>query len=377
MSAGARRVVVIGGGVGGFAAALALQEVPGYEVTLVEQARALGWVGTAIQISPNAFKALRGLGVGDAIVGRGFRARQRVTRDWATGEVTGLVDMGSGSRHRYGAPEVQMHRAALLEVLREQVRCPILLGHKVVELADGPDGGIDLACEGGQRLHADVVVGADGIHSTVRRWLFGEEQPRDTGTTAYRMFADRRALDIPYLDGMTKWTRPDPKWHLVMIPISEDDLYVFASIPRTDDGVESWSRLGSVDDLRRAFADYHPDAQQPWNHCGPVMTTAVYVRDPIESWVRGPVALLGDACHAMTPYMAQGGAMAFEDAVVLSRCLREIDDVGKALATYERTRRDRVATIQSRSNANAIRQADPADVAPIYEYDAWEAPLLP
>lgn len=369
------RAVVIGGGIGGFTTALALEHA-GLAVTVVEQAPRLGWVGAAVNLTPNAVRALDGLGLAAALRRRGVAPRQRLTRHWTTGEVLGRLDLAAAGPPRYGAPELFLHRAALLDELRYVVTSPVLLGRRVVGVTDGA-GGVVVTCESGERLRADVVVGADGIHSVVRRCLVGDDVPTYTGATAYRAFVDLAALaGMPHLDSFVKWSGPTVRWNLVTFPISVDRLFIFGSAPGAWADRESWSRRGSVEEVRRSFAQAHPDARRPFDACTSVLATALYARDPLATWVGRRVALLGDACHPMTPYMAQGGAMAIEDAVVLSRCLAADADVPSALATYQRTRRDRVATIQQQSNANAFRPAEPLDVAPVYGFDAWQVPLV-
>lgn len=368
------RAVVVGGGIGGFTAALALERA-GVAVTLVEQAPRLGWVGAAVNLTPNAVRALDGLGLAAALRRRGMAPRRRLTRHWTTGEVLGSLDLVSDGPPRYGAPELFMHRAALLDELSHAVTSPVLLGRKVVGVTDGARGA-EVVCSSGDRLRADVVVGADGIHSAVRRCLVGDDRPTYTGATGYRSFVDLRALGgMAHLDSFVKWSGPSVRWNLVTFPVSTDRLFVFGSAPGAWADRESWSRQGTVDEVRRSFAHAHPDARRPWEVCTSVLATALYARDPLDTWVGRRIALLGDACHPMTPYMAQGGAMAIEDAVVLGRCLAAGDGVPGALATYERTRRDRVAGIQRRSNANAFRPAAPVDLAPVYGFDAWQVPL--
>ena len=369
------RAVVVGGGIGGFTAALALERA-GVAVTVVEQAQQLGWVGAAVNLTPNAVRALDGLGLAAALRRRGVAPRRRLTRHWTTGEVLESMDLAAGGPPRYGAPELFMHRAALLDELSQAVGSPVLLGRKVVGVTDGARSA-EVVCSSGERLRADVVVGADGIHSVVRRCLVGDERPTYTGATGYRTFVDRRALqDMAHLDSFVKWSGPSVRWNLVTFPVSADSLFVFGSAPGAWADRESWSRQGTVDEVRQSFAHAHADARRPMEICTSVLATALYAREPLDTWVGRRVALLGDACHPMTPYMAQGGAMAIEDAVVLSRCLAAGDSVPGALATYERTRRERVAGIQRRSNANAFRPAAPMDVAPVYGFDAWQVPLL-
>ena len=220
-----------------------------------------------------------------------------------------------------------------------------------------------------------ALVGADGIHSAVRAALFGAETPRFTGVVAYRAVVPRAGLDLPGLDGFTKWWGPNPASQIVTFPISAGrDVFIFATTLQESWREESWTLPGSVEELRAEYADYHPEARALLAACDSVLKTALYERDPLPVWSRGRVTLLGDACHPMLPFMAQGAGQAVEDAVVLARCLSGGEDVPAALRRYEGLRMGRTAEIQigSRGN-NWLRAGGNGDW--VYGYDAWGVPL--
>ncbi|ATR22095.1 Salicylate hydroxylase [Roseomonas mucosa] len=366
---------IIGGGIGGLAAAIALHRA-GREVLVFEQARRFSRVGADINLTPNAVRALDGLGIGAALREHGARPTHRVSRDWDTGTETSVLAMSGEAEAKYGAPQLTLHRADLLRALEEALPAEcIRLGQRATRIAQDA-AGVHLAFADGTRATVAALVGADGIHSVVRAALFGEEQPRFTGVVAYRAVIPRERLDLPGLDRFTKWWGPNAASQIVTFPISAGrETFIFATTPQESWREESWTTPGSVEELRAEYAGYHPEARALLAACDSVLKTALYERDPLPSWSRGRVTLLGDACHPMMPFMAQGAGMAVEDAVVLARCLHEgMADIPAALRRYERARLARTAEIQVASRGNAwLRAGGNADW--VYGYDAWNVPL--
>jgi salicylate hydroxylase/6-hydroxynicotinate 3-monooxygenase len=237
---------------------------------------------------------------------------------------------------------------------------------------------VTLAFVNGDRVHADAVIGADGVHSLIRTSMLGPEKPRYTGRVAYRTTFAASLLDNPIAPVRTKWWGPDRHMVVYFVTAARDELYFVTSVPEDAEWLtpESWSAKGSLDALRAAYAGFHPEVQTILRACPEVHKWALLDRDPLPRWWEGRVALLGDACHPMTPYMAQGAASALEDAAVLSRCLEGIDADGLAEAfdLYETTRKPRASAIQANSSTNTwLRGA--TDPAWVYGYDAWTAPL--
>jgi len=367
---------ISGAGIGGLAAAIALRKL-GLESVVFEQAPKFARVGADINLTPNAVLALDGLGVGDELRKTAARPTHRISRTWDTGEETSRLEMSQAAETRYGAPQLTMHRADLLAALEQAVpAATIHLGKRTVGIDEGPDG-ITVRFEDGTSQRVDVLVGADGIHSTVRKHLLGDEYPDFTGVVAYRAVVPASRLDgVPNLGAFTKWWGPNPETQIVTFPLNLGrDIFIFATTPQDSWRHESWTMPGSVEELRASYADFHPEARALLAACDEVLKSALYVRDPLPSWSRGNVTLLGDACHPMMPFMAQGAGMAIEDAVVLARYLADTPDApAQALKRYEAARHDRTARVQigSRGN-NWLKEGGNADW--VYEYNAWTVPL--
>jgi salicylate hydroxylase len=372
------KVAISGGGVGGMAAAIALM-AQGHEVSVHEQARGYQRVGADVNLTPNAVRALDGLGVGSILRETAARPAFRISRTWDTGEETSRLPMSAAAEAKYGAPQLTIHRADLLEALRRQVGDRrVHLGRKVAGAASGSQGA-ELLFVDGTGVAADLVIGADGIHSPVRHSLFGPDEPRYTGLVSWRAVVPRGALDgLPNLDSFTKWWGPAPDRQIVTFPLNRgSEIFVFATTPQENWTEEGWTLAGDVAELRAAFADFHPEARALLDACTDVTRSALHVRSPMKGWARDAAVLLGDAAHPMVPFMAQGACMAIEDAVVLARAIKEMGRGGlaEALRRYEATRIPRTSRVQEGSLANEwLKQGGNADW--VYGYDAWSAPFM-
>jgi salicylate hydroxylase/6-hydroxynicotinate 3-monooxygenase len=298
-----------------------------------------------------------------------------LARVWNSGEYLSELTFGAEAERRYGAPYLLMHRGDLHAALASAVPPELILFNKKLVGLDRQGAGIDLAFADGSRICADAVVGADGVPSRVRETLLGPEKPVFTGRVAHRTVFAAGLLGDFVVDGCTKWWGPDR--HIVTYPVNSrgDELYFVTSVPDPDWDVESWSARGEMAEVRQALAGFHSDVQRVLDACPGVHKWALFERNPLPFWAQGRVVLLGDACHPMTPYMAQGAANALEDAAVLSRCLTEIDDVTAAFQTYQATRLERTARVQLTSRQNTWgKQAE--DTSWVYGYDAWQTPLV-
>ncbi|WP_029431245.1 FAD-dependent monooxygenase [Blastococcus sp. URHD0036] len=368
---------IVGGGPGGMAAAIALRQL-GREAVVFEQAARLGRVGADINLTPNAVRALDQLGVGEGLRRTAARPSHRISRTWDTGEETSRLEMGAAAEQRYGSPQLTIHRADLLDALVPALPADALrLGCTLSALREDGDRTVLEFADGGSAA-VDVLVGADGIHSVVREALFGPEQPEFTGVVAYRAVVPAARLEgVPNLGAFTKWWGPDPATQIVTFPLNRgEDVFVFATRPQDSWREESWTAPGDVAELRRAYAAFHPEARALLDACDAVLKSALYVRDPLPRWSVGTRTLLGDACHPMMPFMAQGAGMAIEDAVVLARALaaHEPADAAAALRVYEAARRQRTADVQVGSRGNEwLKVAGNADW--VYGYDAWTVPI--
>ncbi len=371
---------ISGAGIGGLVAAIALRRL-GKEVVVFEQAARFARVGADINLTPNAVAALDGLGVGEALRENAARPSCRISRTWDTGAETSRLEMSAAAEQRYGSPQLTMHRADLLSVLESALPPGVVkLGARVNEVVHEERIGLRFA--DGAQEQVDVLIGADGIHSTVRAALFGPEHPTFTGVVAYRAVVPvQRVADQPVtvanLDAFTKWWGPNPETQIVTFPLNRGrDVFIFATTPQDSWRHESWTTPGSVEELRQSYADFHPEARALLDACDSVLKSALYVRDPLPAWSVGNATLLGDACHPMMPFMAQGAAMAIEDAVVLARYLSAdaTAETSAVLKAYEGARLDRTSRIQIGSRGNTwLKDSDNADW--VYDYDAWTVAL--
>lgn len=372
------RIAIVGAGIGGLAAAALLKRA-GHDVRVYEQASRFARVGAGIQMTPNAMKVLRGLGLEARLRMTAFRPPAGISREWDSGEITNELKMGAEIEARFGAPFLMLHRAELHGAIASAVPPGIVMpGKKLAGLEAGTHA-VTLAFADGTRAQADAVIGADGVHSVVREILFGPESPRFTGRVAYRTTFPAALMGADRIAPLrTKWWGPDRHMVVYYVTASQDELYFVTSQPESVEWMtrESWSAKGDLGQLREAYAGFHPEVQAILRACPDVHKWALLERDPLARWCDGRVTLLGDACHPMTPYMAQGAASALEDAAVLSRCLEgaDADGVGPALLRYEAARKPRTAQIQgtSRTNTWMRRETDPGWV---YGYDACTAPL--
>jgi salicylate hydroxylase/6-hydroxynicotinate 3-monooxygenase len=368
-------IAIVGAGMGGLAAAAALRR-KGIDVTVYEQARQFARLGAGIQIGCNAMQVLRGLGLEQKLRAEAFYPRSWNNRDWRTGEILFDMIFGPAAEAKYGAPYLLAHRGDLHEALASAVPPEhVRLDHRLVGLDTTADG-VRLSFANGHSAEADAVIGADGVHSLVKTILFGDTPPNFTGRIAYRTTYPASMLEGFEMDECAKWWGEDR--HIVMYYVKPDrsEVYFVTSQPEPEFRVESWSAHGDVNVLRRAFEGFHPTVQRVLAACPSVHKWALVERPPLDSWGDGRVVLLGDACHPMTPYMAQGAAMAIEDSAILSRCLEGVDrdGIASAFARYEATRKERTSRMQLTSRQNTwLKGATNPDW--VYAYNAWTAPL--
>lgn len=369
-------IAVIGAGMGGLATAAALLRA-GVDVTVYEQARKFARLGAGIQVGCNAMQVLRGLGLEQRIRGEAFYPRSWNNRDWRTGEVRYDQIFGPAAEAKYGAPYLLAHRGDLHATLASAVPGErIRLDHKLTGL-DDKAGSVMLGFADGSTAVHDGVVAADGVHSLVRELLFGAEKPSFTGCIAYRTTFPAALLGGYDIGECTKWWGEDR--HIVIYYVKPDrsEVYFVTSQPEPGFTVESWSAKGDMPTLRAAFDGFHPQVQHVLAACPDVHKWALADRDPLPQWQDRNVTLLGDACHPMTPYMAQGAAMALEDAAVLSRLLAEVDDpagIPGAFRRLEAARKPRTSRVQLTSRTNTWLR-EKTDVDWVYSYNPWTAPL--
>jgi salicylate hydroxylase len=349
------RVAIVGGGIGGLAAAAFLHRA-GIEATVYEQAPALGEVGAGLVVTPNAVRVLRRLGEMERFADRAVPLETGWEfRRWQDGRVLFSQRLGQECARRYGEQCYVTHRADLLDVVRAAVPgSSVRLGHRLSGLRRLAEGGVELTFEEGTRVVADVVVGADGLHTTVGRSVAEAGPPRYSGLCAYRcLIPAEHAPEYARRPVQTLWLGPDH--HLVHYPISAGTMInVVAFAPQGEWTTESWSAEGRVEDLRAEFVGWSAELTTLLAAAERTGRWALLDRDPLPRWTRGPIALLGDAAHPMFPFFAQGAAQALEDAAVLAGCLAAAcTEPEAAVRRYETIRRPRVTKLQELSRGRA------------------------
>jgi salicylate hydroxylase len=345
------RILIVGGGVGGITTVLALRQ-RGIEARLFEQAPAFRHVAAGIQISANATRILQRLGLGDALARVAVYPEARAYYAWDTAEHLYSTPLGQVAEAHFGAPYYCAHRADLLDVLLGGLGSNgIHLNSQVRDLNQDADG-VMVTLADGSTIRGDVLIGADGIHSTVRARLFGDERPRYTGNVAWRGLvpAERVAhLDLGLVNGV--WMGPNRS--IVQYYVSAGRIYNWIGISRTSDaGRESWLAEGSASDALDEYAGWHPTIRTIIQATPRLLRQALYDREPLPEWRVGRVVLLGDAAHPMLPFFAQGAAQSIEDAYVLAGCLAaQPDDPVLALQRYVQLRQSRTAWMQGFARA--------------------------
>jgi salicylate hydroxylase len=301
------------------------------------------------------------LGVEDAIIALGSESDFLIIRSWKSGRVISRMRRGA-FRQQFGAPNLTVHRADLLDVLRGALKTvDFRLGARCIAVEECDRGGVVRLADGGE-IEADIIVGADGIHSVVRKSLFGPDAPRFTGCICWRGMATASAVprDIAIAEG-AMWM--GPHGHVVHYPVRRGELINIVAHFDSDSWTEeSWTRECDMSELTTTYAGWHPDLLRLYPCSARWYKWALYDRDPVERWSKGRVTLLGDSAHAMLPYLGQGAAMAIEDACVLSAAIaRYADDLDEALLAYERIRvpRARAAVLGSRERARENHLASP------------------
>jgi salicylate hydroxylase/6-hydroxynicotinate 3-monooxygenase len=369
-------IAIVGSGIGGLALAATLRKF-GIDATIYEQAQRFAHIGAGIQMMPNSMKVLRQIGVEERVRAASFAPYSHLNRIWDTGEVTRELPMPESL---YGAPYLCMHRARLHEALVSVLPPDVFrLDRRLVGL-DQSAGAVTLAFADGSRASADAAVGADGVHSVVRESIVGPDAPIHKGRIAYRAVFPAelmRGYDIG--PSRTKWWGVDRHIVIYYTTSARSEVYFVTSVPEPAEWLtpESWSSKGDVDELRAAYDGFHRDVRAVLEACPDCHKWAILEREPLPRWGQGRVVLLGDAAHPMTPYMAQGGATAIEDAAVLARCIAEAGgaDMERAFRRYEAHRKPRTSVIQAISSANTWMREGASDTAWLYGYDAWHADL--
>ncbi|WP_441245162.1 FAD-dependent monooxygenase [Kitasatospora sp. McL0602] len=368
-------VAVVGGGLGGAATAVLLQQA-GYSVTVFEQASKFEPAGAGIHLTPNVMRVLGHIGVGDALVTSGCLPESFTSRDLVSNSVRCTLSLGSRAKERYGAPYLTVGRGVLHRELIDALRPgTVQYGKRLVRLEDRGEA-VQMRFADGGTAEASCVIGADGLGSQVRELMHGAERPSFSGQIAYRATVpantripvDRRCI--------TKWWADD-SFVIGYSTDSRSDDYYFVAGTAADAWThpQSWVD-GDKDEMLNAFADSCDEVLSLLNAAESLSKWPLFERPPLQTWGRGRIALLGDACHPMRPHMAQGAAMAIEDGVLLLRCLELEDEIDEAFWRYAESRKQRTGRIQAVSAENTWLK-DAEDPAWVFSYDAMNIDLVP
>lgn len=348
------KAIVVGGGIGGMATATALLR-SGVEVTVLEQAPAIGDVGAGVFTTANGVKALEYLGCHDDVRRTSVAAAGQLYLGLEDDSELVHIPIGAVAEQRYGAPAYFIHRADLLTALSAQVPSSSLrLDSRVVEVRQNPDQAT-VILENGEEISADLVIGADGIKSAVRESLLGHAEPRFTGRVGWRAVFPIERVSHLKLEPNYQHAWFGPGRSAVCYPLRGGSLYnIVGFVPAGEVTRESWTSSGAVDDLRKSFQGSCARLEGIIAAIDSAFVTGLYFHDPVEQWADGRIVLLGDAAHPVLPTVGQGATMALEDAVVFAETLRTAEgDIPAALQRFTERRRARTSRALEVSRANA------------------------
>ncbi|MBP2199488.1 FAD-dependent monooxygenase [Pantoea cypripedii] len=372
-----KRIAIVGAGLGGLAAGSLLQKA-GFNVQVYEQSPAFSRLGAGIHMGPNVLKVFRRMGIEQQLEDLASHPDFWFSRDGETGEYLSRIPLGEFARKEYGAAYVTVHRGDLQAMQMTSLEPGSVHFGKCLSSVEDSGSDVVLRFQDGSEERADIVIGADGINSKLREHLLGAEAPTYSGWVAHRALIrgeQLRKYNLNFED-CVKWWSEDRHLMVYYTTKSRDEYYYVSGVPHP-----AWDFKGSFVDSSQqemldTFGHYHPVVQALIECSENVTKWPLLNRQPLPVWSEGRIVLLGDACHPMKPHMAQGAAMAIEDAAMLARCLTEtgLEDYGTAFRLYEVNRKERASRVQSVSNANTFlrTQEDPAWV---YGYDVFAAPL--
>jgi salicylate hydroxylase len=344
-------MAIVGGGLAGLAVANGLKNF-GINAEVFEQAPALGEIGAAVNTSPQAVKALRAIGAGEAIAAVGHLSPGVYTRNMQTGEFLEFTDRHKMAE-RYGAPYYSFHRADLLDALAGGVDpSNVHLGHRLTGIEERDDGTI-LSFANGTRVEAEYLIAADGVRSVVRQALYGADNPTYTGQMVWRSLLNANDVPKDVLEpyGHTQWVGPG--CHFIAYHIRRGKHVNVVTQQDTDQWVEEgWSTKGDPEEMRRSFPNPEPRLARLLSIITECSKWGLFTRPLTRNWGRGRIQLIGDAAHAMLPSVGQGACQAFEDSYILSRWLEARSDPVEAFANFRRVRIPRVHGVQRLSFEN-------------------------
>jgi salicylate hydroxylase len=340
-------MLVVGGGIGGLTTALAMAR-DGRRVRVLDRAKEFAELGAGLQLAPNATRVLDRLGLLEQVIGVGVLPRRLLFRNALTGKPLTSLGLAGGFRERYGAPYVVLHRSDLLSILVEAcvaAGVELLPEQDVQSVTDHGDR-VSVDCANGARHEGSALIAADGLRSRTRR-LFSDDEPLCSGYVAYRGTMDigqvRQEVD---LDDVVVWLGPG--LHLVQYPLRSGTMYNQVAVFRSEQYAAGAADWGTPEELDQVFSAGCDEVREALRHMWRDRRWPMYDREPIGTWTRGRVTLLGDAAHPMLQYLAQGACQAIEDADALATALRTGDGrpVGDSFEAYQRARAAHTARVQ-------------------------------
>ena len=334
-----RPVLIAGGGIGGLTTAIALGRKD-IDSQVLERSAFDNEAGAGIQLGPNATRILGPLGVLDVLMPKTFRPEAVWLFDGLSGKKLATVPLGDTAERRYGAPYLTAHRADLHEALRAAAanarHVTLTPNFTVASIEDG--GGITVASLDGPSVQGSALVGADGIWSTVRKWIAPEASLAFTGATAFRSLLPLGSLPSPFSEPIVGlWL--GPRTHLVHYPVRSGEALNVVAVTETGRKEEGWNRSAETETVRANFTRWCETAQGLLEFAPSWRAWSLFSLSALPQWHRGPITLLGDAAHPVLPYLAQGAALAIEDAATLADHLDAArGSPGAAFQAYERVR---------------------------------------
>ena len=377
------RIAIIGGGIGGMTAAAALHQ-RGFEVAVYERAATLGEVGFGLQLGPNAVKVARAIGILDELKRFAVEPTAMVSLTWDKAELRYRNPWKGMMERRFDAPYMMAHRPDLHEALIGKVPANAIHLNKACVSVTNTANGATACFADGEQIEADVIIGADGIHSVIRKLLFGENAARFTNQICWRAMVPmedapkqvgpNRAVTLEETDYIG-WI--GPTGHVICYPVRGGKyMNIFAGRVSEEWADESWSVPSNVDEMLQAYAGWNDALLGMFRKIKSCYRWGIYDREPLDSWVVGRIGLLGDAAHPMMPTLAQGAAQSMEDGLALARLLAaHKEDLTAGLKAYEQERqpRGKQVQLQARDQFNNNRKPvapPPISVDWIYGYDA-------
>jgi 6-hydroxynicotinate 3-monooxygenase len=366
-------IAIIGAGLGGAAAGALLQDA-GFNVQIFEQAPSFSRLGAGIHMGPNVLKIFQRIGMDRKLIDISSTPAYWFSRNGLTGDYQSRIPLEG-----YGATYCTVHRGDLSALQMDTMSPGTVQFNKRLTRLEDSGSEVYLEFQDGTSAQAAIVIGADGINSRVRETLLGAEKPNYSGWVGHRAMISAEKLkkfDLTFED-CVKWWGPDRHMMVYYTTSRRDEYYYVTGVPHAAWEFDGAFVQSSREEMSEAFAGYHPVIQALIEATDDVTKWPLFNRNPLPLWSEGRMVLLGDACHPMKPHMAQGAAMAIEDAAMLARCLKETgsQDYATAFRLYEASRRDRATRVQTVSNANTFLQTQ-EDPSWVYGYDVYAEPIL-